>query len=456
MRKFCLLWGVFIALGFAGCETDSVFSENKNPAIVPESHFVSEEQALEHLTRALAVVDAPGTRTSGKQRTVRSVTRVSSESSAFGTTRSGETEEAPLAYIVEFEKGQGSAILSADNRLDPVVAIYDTYVITEEDLRLKIEPEAWRTPENLYCEEDDDYYLGANNIDFGNRDILFRETQFIGSYLDTPIGGQVIRDEAGEWELSEGNVLPLLTTQWHQDAPFNNKTPGSYPAGCVAIALAQIMAYHGYPQDYCDWDLAKQYDTDEYKNGKITIENEDGTETDIIFDRTPIDNELADLSLKIGRGCKIKYDFFGKGESFATPKKAKQFLRDIGYCGTKRHVGYDEGKIIDMLNKKCPVFIGALTPECFGHAWVIDGYADYKKTIKRYSGSNLIETKVQHARLLHCNWGWGGSRDGYFASKAFDVNKPVTEDDGFVLPATRGENSKNYTWWFRIITYNKP
>lgn len=440
MKKLCLFLGAYIALCFASCETNSVLSETENPAIVPESHFVSEECALDHLARALAVVDAPETRVSGKLRTVQSVTRVSCECSEFGATRSGETEEAPLAYIVKFEEGQGSAILSADDRLDPVVAIYDTYVTTEEDLRLKVEPEAWRTPENLYCEEDDDYYLGACNIDSDDHGVLFMKTRLINPYLEAPdYGGAVVYEEEGEWELAEGHVLPLLDTKWHQNAPFNNKTPGNYPAGCVAIALAQIMAYHGYPQDYCDWDLARQYDVKKYFDNKDAI-----------------DNELADLSVRIGRGCKMKYNYWGKGESFATPRKAKRFLRNIGYCGTKHHVGYDAGKIVSMLNNGCPVFIGALTPECYGHAWVIDGYADYKKTIEKYSGTNLIETKVQHARLLHCNWGWGGSYDGYFASKAFDVNKPVTEDDGFVLPATRGKNSKNYTWWFRIITYNKP
>ena len=43
-------------------------------------------------------------------------------------------------------------------------------------------------------------------------------------------------------------VGPLLTTAWHQDAPFNNHTPiinGEHaPAGCVPIAIAQVVNYH--------------------------------------------------------------------------------------------------------------------------------------------------------------------------------------------------------------------
>lgn len=61
--------------------------------------------------------------------------------------------------------------------------------------------------------------------------------------------------------------------------------------------------------------------------------------------------------------------------------------------------------------------------------------------------SNLISRRVDKSLLLHCNWGWGGKYDGYFASKAFDaVNGRVLGDDGVVLPLTRGENTRNYTW----------
>ena len=43
-------------------------------------------------------------------------------------------------------------------------------------------------------------------------------------------------------------VGPLLTTEWHQDYPFNRYTPikgeKHAPAGCVPIAIAQVVNYH--------------------------------------------------------------------------------------------------------------------------------------------------------------------------------------------------------------------
>jgi len=46
-------------------------------------------------------------------------------------------------------------------------------------------------------------------------------------------------------------VGPLLTTSWHQGAPYNNKCPmgdgGRTVVGCVATAASQIMAFHKWP-----------------------------------------------------------------------------------------------------------------------------------------------------------------------------------------------------------------
>lgn len=52
---------------------------------------------------------------------------------------------------------------------------------------------------------------------------------------------------------SSGDLGPLLTTSWHQGAPYNNKCPwgdgGRTVVGCVATATAQIMAYYKWPPE---------------------------------------------------------------------------------------------------------------------------------------------------------------------------------------------------------------
>lgn len=49
-------------------------------------------------------------------------------------------------------------------------------------------------------------------------------------------------------------IAPLLTTKWNQFAPYNNLCPeydgGISLTGCVATAMAQIMNYHQWPEEY--------------------------------------------------------------------------------------------------------------------------------------------------------------------------------------------------------------
>ena len=109
------------------------------------------------------------------------------------------------------------------------------------------------------------------------------------------------------------------------------------------------------------------------------------------------------------------------------------------------------------LDNDCPVFIGALASSNHGHAWVIDGYLNYENIIKTYNGpTTLLKTNTVNKLFVHCNWGWQDTdKNGYYASKVFDTRKGPADLNGYPA-ATRGVNTKNYTWWFRIVTYNKP
>ena len=88
---------------------------------------------------------------------------------------------------------------------------------------------------------------------------------------------------------------------------------------------------------------------------------------------------------------------------------------------------------------------------------MIDGYLNYENIIKTYNGpATLLETKTVNKLFVHCNWGWQSTRkNGYYASKVFDTRNGPADFSGYPV-ATRGIDTKNYTWWFRIVTYNKP
>lgn len=59
-----------------------------------------------------------------------------------------------------------------------------------------------------------------------------------------------------------------------------------------------------------------------------------------------------------------------------------------------------------------------------GHAWVVDGYIDQVKN-------------NQQSYYLHCNWGWGGTKNGYFLHNVFNVEQNPPYDDN---AQTRGNN----------------
>ena len=73
-----------------------------------------------------------------------------------------------------------------------------------------------------------------------------------------------------------------------------------------------------------------------------------------------------------------------------------------------------------------------------GHAWIYDGAIIASKDGK----SNTF---------VHCNWGWGGYKNGYYLSNAFDTKAGATMYDS---SDTQTGNTSNYKYnlEYSIIT----
>ncbi len=78
---------------------------------------------------------------------------------------------------------------------------------------------------------------------------------------------------------------------------------------------------------------------------------------------------------------------------------------------------YNEEQIIAALRAGNPVFgrgnagekkILWWTKYTNGHAWVYDGCI-----------RSVVESKPSY--FVHCNWGWGGYKNGYYLSKVFNT-----------------------------------
>ena len=99
-----------------------------------------------------------------------------------------------------------------------------------------------------------------------------------------------------------------------------------------------------------------------------------------------------------------------------------------------------------MLDDNRLVFVGAvrLNGDVGGHAWVVDGYKSLLRTTIAKNTAGQVVSTTTTGFYVHCNWGGGGSYDGWFSYNIMD-NPSFSPADDYI-----------YDRHFRIITYDKP
>ncbi len=187
-------------------------------------------------------------------------------------------------------------------------------------------------------------------------------------------------------------VTSLTTTIWHQHWPYNANVPlncglENAPAGCVAIAMAQIMKYWKYPAKY-NWS---------------SMADDAGIGTD--------NTDLAKMILDVGTSVNIIYGCDGSNALGTSIIPA--LVNTFGYSSSAIYSGYDFYKVVDNLNQNWPVimtgFIGSYnyytgiwpfrnihTYYTGGHAWVCSGYLMLRTTVNGTAGE---------LDYLWMNWG---------------------------------------------------
>ncbi len=199
-------------------------------------------------------------------------------------------------------------------------------------------------------------------------------------------------------------IEPLLKTQWGQMDPYNKYCPEwvgtglRYPAGCVAVAMAQVINYH-------KWPLKTTNTVAEYiSNG---IQMPELPPTSFNWDNMTED-EIARLMLYCGQAVKMDYEETGSGtyaeyvayafSDVFTYSKGCRYFRRTGYIDDDW-----ESIIYAELSEKHPVVYSGNSGR-LGHMFVVDGYKD---------------------GLFHINWGWDGDADGYFSLTGLTSEKDL-------------------------------
>lgn len=72
--------------------------------------------------------------------------------------------------------------------------------------------------------------------------------------------------------------------------------------------------------------------------------------------------------------------------------------------------------------------------------------------VRSMGGSVLISTSYESQWYPLCNWGWGGSRDGYYLSAAFDTTKgySYSENETSSRSSDPVEGTSDYNYQFKL------
>ena len=357
----------------------------------------------------------------------------------------------PTAYVVNFEDEEGFAVLGANRLVPDIVAITESGKIDPLTLQVTSNPEVsinsdatfvdmdeseieyfndnvFITTDSLYfCNEDNDYYDGVSTTD----DMA---TSLIQECLRTTTSDFYV-DNRVEGESSSPRYYtksPLLgQCSWGQTSPYNKycKRGTSKQAeaftGCSTTAMAMIVAYNEYPQNLIINDV--QIDYKKIKNYPLSL---------------LYDTEIEYISLLMGSIFNSVRKVTTSSYTMITPYQIKKLMQKFGYVNVnKLNASKLNSNLLDaisqMLGNNKPVFISAI-PSCwkYGHSWVVDG--------AKYSANNTY--------LLHMNFGWKGSNNGYFASECINPSRAESYDD----PGNVLNQNYRYSWHFRIITYDVP
>lgn len=303
-------------------------------------------------------------------------------------------------YVFPNANSKGFTIVSGDDRLPEIVGYSSQGSYDENNL-----PEGFvsfmKAYQNLY-----------NKVNLGDAEALKNLAEI-----------KAWRNKKNASAASTSAVSPLLgNIEWDQTSPYNNMCP-RYDSvhvaatGCVATAMAQVMAYYKYPKQL-------KADIPGYVNrwNGIPMEIPTITREEGVYDwdnMLPKYNKeanatqqqkdaVAKLMYHCGAAVQMNYGPESAAAVSAT-KLAKYFGYDADLMMDLSRSSFTLDKWMQIIDTELaagrPVLYGGQASDG-GHQFVCDG--------KDGEG------------LYHINWGWSGSQNGYFDLSLLNPEKGGT------------------------------
>lgn len=283
-------------------------------------------------------------------------------------------EVGKVFYVFNQSDDQGYVIISADDRVAPVLGYADKGSFDVSDL-----PDGLK--DLLKCYEEQITYA--------------------------------VKSNAGVRRVSQNRaeIEPLIQTKWNQWEPFNNLCPIDPSTGersltgCVAVAKAQLLYYHRYPErgrgtvsyDWKNRILGADFSEANFEWDKMKLEYD--------YDTPDPDNAVANLLWYCAVESRANFGSESTYGNYDTSGLSQYFGYKVGIKWLRRDDTSDEvfeETLYQDLVKGLPVLFSAKDPDNrWSHAFLVDGYRqdDY----------------------FHMNFGWSGSYDGYYLLSAINL-----------------------------------
>lgn len=355
---------------------------DKNIKILTPIRDYNEAFALAQ--KSIELVDAKKTRSDKK----RIISNQRGQCVTISSTRS-EGSVDTLMYIFNFENNEGFSIIAANRAVDPILAVAEkgsyTYGIPTK----------------------------ADNFNFYMDAMVDELSSIIPPAIDTIHTYPTFRTvEVDEYRSCE----PLVPVHWGQEGPFGEYAANGF-SGCVATAVAQIMAYYRFPETF----------TTTYPS---SIEHAHETIT-LNWDALIINPDCYQISALLREiGQRVDADYSAPGSTPANSQKVPSAMRSFGYSCNSGLTNFLLNTVYATLDDNRPIYMrGTDQATQKGHAWVVDGY-QYSRVGTEYYEYKLIDTEagtifydyvlthstVVTTNAIHCNWGWDGFFDGYYTA----------------------------------------
>ena len=325
--------------------------------ITANAQFVPSEQAKQKGLEFLNTLSSVKTRGA-----------ISSEKLALSHVEYEADNSTPTLYI--FNSDQSYVVVSADERACDIIGYSDEGIFDPDNI-----PSALKVLLEQF----------SNEIGYARKNNLSKFVKTRGT------------------EDNRKEIAPMLTSKWGQGAPYNNKCPIDKQtkercvAGCVPVAMAQLMYYFKWPDigrgsySYY-WDRGEQELSADFGSQYYHMENMKDE-----YKETEVDDNLSTLLYHCGVAAGAQFSSSETAGGKIGLHMAKFFKYSDNYWELPDYFDKEEvlNEVHTELSRNHPMLTTLLNKNGYSaHLVVCDGY---KKD-----------------GYLHYSFGWNGVSDGFY------------------------------------------